>query len=114
MYKQAIVIRGDLKMSRGKAAAQAAHASVSSLEDADKKAAAAWKANGQKKVVLKAKSEQELTELAGRCKKHRVAFDLISDAGLTEVAPGTLTALGVGPDEEEKINKITGSLPLLK
>ena len=38
---------------------------------------------------------------------------LITDAGKTVVAPGTRTCLGIGPDEEEKLNSITGKLSLL-
>ena len=114
MYKMVIVIRSDLKMSRGKTAAQASHAAVSVLDSVDKKILGQWKNDGQKKVVVKTKSEQQLLELANKSKKLKIPFSIISDAGLTELVPGTLTALAIGPDDEEKINKVTGSLPLLK
>lgn len=113
MHKQVIVIRSDLKMSGGKAAAQAAHASVSALEKANKQAVAAWKKEGQKKVVLKA-SLEELMDIRDKCAKAKIPSALVADAGLTEVPSGTVTALGIGPDKEEKIDRITGSLPLLK
>lgn len=114
MFKMVIAIRTDIKMSKGKTAAQSAHAAVSVLDEADKKILAKWKSEGQKKIVVKAKNENELLEIANKAKKMKVPFSVISDAGLTEVVPGTLTAIAIGPDDEEKINKITGSLPLLK
>ncbi len=113
MYKQAIVVRTDIKMSRGKTAAQVSHAAVDASHKAEKKVLTEWKKEGQKKVILKVKSEKDLVELAGKCEKLGINFSLISDAGRTELVPGTLTALGIGPDKEEVINKVTGSLGLL-
>lgn len=113
-YKQVIVIRSDLKMSKGKVAAQASHAAVDASHKADKKILTEWKKEGQKKVILKVKSEAELLALEEKCKKLKLVCSLISDAGRTELEPGTITALGIGPDSEEKINKVTGSLPLMK
>ena len=114
MYKMIIVIRSDIEMSVGKIAAQSSHAAVSALDAADKKTVSAWKKEGQKKVVVQARNEKELFELKAKCGKHKVSCSLVIDAGLTELIPGTATALAIGPEKEEKINKITGSLPLLK
>lgn len=114
MYKQVIIVRNDLKMSRGKTAAQVSHAAVDSAHNAERKIISLWRKEGQKKVVLKAKSENELLALKEKCQKLGLQCSLITDAGHTELEPGTITALGIGPDEEEKINKVTGSLPLLK
>ena len=113
MYKQAIVIRSDLKMGKGKMAAQAAHASVEAISKADEKNLEAWKKTGQKKVVLKVGSEKDLITLKEKCKKEKIPCALISDAGHTQLEPGTTTALGIGPDKEEKIDKITGKLKLM-
>jgi PTH2 family peptidyl-tRNA hydrolase len=113
MYKQVIVIRSDIKMSKGKIAAQAAHASLSSAKKCSKKILKAWENEGQKKVVLSAGME-ELSQLKDRCKKLGIPFALIIDAGMTELSAGSITALGIGPEKEDKINKVTGSLPLLK
>ena len=37
---------------------------------------------------------------------------LITDAGRTTVEPGTITCLAIGPDSDEKIDKITKELKL--
>ncbi|MEM1946449.1 MAG: peptidyl-tRNA hydrolase Pth2 [Candidatus Caldarchaeum sp.] len=115
-YKQVIVIRADLKMSVGKTAAQASHAAVLAVENARRRRpewVEDWIASGQKKVVLKVSSEQELRRLADLCSLRGLPHEIVEDAGLTELSPGTATALGIGPAPEEEVDKITGSLPLL-
>jgi len=42
-----------------------------------------------------------------------VSSSLIQDAGMTEIPPGTITALGLGPAKTEELDKITGTLTLL-
>ncbi len=112
MYKQAIVIRKDIKMSKGKMCSQAAHASISAALRS--KHFVQWERDGQKKVVLVAQNLEHMIDMHRRCDKLKISHALVSDAGRTEIEPGTITALGIGPDKEEKINKVTGSLALLK
>jgi PTH2 family peptidyl-tRNA hydrolase len=38
---------------------------------------------------------------------------LITDAGKTVIAPGTKTAVGIGPAKEEDIDRLTQDLKLL-
>jgi PTH2 family peptidyl-tRNA hydrolase len=114
-YKQAILLRSDLNMSPGKAAAQACHASVMASEEARKKRPSWWRSwmdEGQRKIVLKVTSEAALLSKEKEAKEARLPCALISDMGLTELPPGTVTALGIGPAPEKAIDKITGSLPL--
>ena len=113
MYKQVIVFRKDLGMSVGKRCVQAAHASVGAFKKARNTVAREWEADGEKKVVLEIGSKTELLELNELAKKHRIPTYLVRDAGLTEVKPGTFTALGIGPDDEKLINKVTGDVKLL-
>ena len=114
MMKQVIAIRDDLNLSQGKMAVQAAHASHAAARNAKKEIVKRWEASGEKKIVLKAKNLEELKTLEEKCKKLKLPYALIRDAGLTEVKKGTVTAIGIGPDDEKKIDKVTGSLPLMK
>ena len=114
--KQAIIIRTDLKMSPGKIATQAAHAAVSSafLTKAKKRSwFLKWDSEGQRKIVLKVKDLKALKELKKKASSLGIPTKIIKDAGLTEILPGSVTALGIGPAPEEKVNKVIGSLPLL-
>ena len=115
-YKQVIIIRTDLKMSKGKLVAQAGHAAVSAAEEARKKHPEwfkAWLEEGQCKIAVKAKSEQELLKLTQKAKTLHLPYALVYDRGLTELPPNTLTCAGIGPAPSSQIDKITGSLPLL-
>ena len=112
-YKQCLIIRNDVKMSCGKRCAQAAHAAIGAFNNADKVLQKAWFSEGQKKVVLKANDERTLFELKVIAERAGISSSLIQDAGLTEIPPGTITALGLGPARTEDLDKITGNLTLL-
>lgn len=114
MYKQVIVIRKDLKMSEGKKCAQSAHASLGAFRKAKKSVVSQWEKHGEKKIVLEIGSRNDLLKLFEKAKKEKLPVSLVKDAGLTELESGTVTALGIGPDESKKIDKITGKLKLLK
>jgi PTH2 family peptidyl-tRNA hydrolase len=110
--KQAIVARTDLGMGRGKLAAQVAHASLSAYEDTDERTRKEWKGGGQKKVVLKADGEETLFRLADEAERLGLPNAIIRDAGHTQLDPGTVTCLAVGPGPEEDIDRVTGDLSL--
>lgn len=112
-YKQAIVVRNDLKLPKGKLAGQVAHAAVDAVLKSDKKKLNEWKSVGQMKIVLKVESEKELIEVMKNANNSGLITSLITDAGRTVVAPGTITCLGIGPDEEDKIDEIIHKLKLL-
>jgi peptidyl-tRNA hydrolase len=115
--KQVIVVRKDLELSKGKLAVQVAHASLGAYERANltrKQYVEDWKLEGQKKVVLSVDTLSELKELHKKAMALKLPTCLIQDAGLTEIEPGTVTALGIGPAPEAEIDKITGSLSTLK
>ena len=102
MYKQVILVRSDLKMGKCKIAAQTAHASVSALDKAGTAIVNDWKNEGQKKVVLKISSLNELIKIKNSCDKSKIPNALISDAGFTQLDPGTITALAIGPKKRIK------------
>lgn len=103
-------------MGKGKIAAQTSHAAVSAAEEARKHCKAWWEAwldEGQRKVVVKVKSEADLLQLRQQARRMHLPCALIYDRGLTQLPPDTITCLGIGPAPNDEIDKITGKLPLL-
>ncbi len=116
MYKQTIVIRADLKMGKGKLAAQASHSSLGAYKKVQKsnpEITRAWEMEGQMKVVLKVGSESELLEFYESGKRAGIPCELIRDAGHTQVDPGTITCFAAGPWKENELDKVFGKLKLL-
>ena len=109
--KQVMLIRKDLKLSRGKLAVQVAHASVTAAEKSEFKKD--WLSHEQKKVVLTTENLNELFELFEKAKREGLPCALIRDAGHTEIPPGTVTCVGIGPAQDKDIDAVTGDLKLL-
>jgi PTH2 family peptidyl-tRNA hydrolase len=108
--KQVILIRTDLKLPKGKAAAQAAHASVEAVLNSDRGIVERWRSMGMKKIVLKVADEKELLMYQQLAKKKGLVASVITDAGRTVVEPGTRTCVGIGPAAEEVIDSVTKDL----
>ena len=113
--KQVIVVRTDLDMGKGKIAAQVGHACVLGAEHV-RKSNPDWFSqwwSGQEKIVVKVSSLKELEKI----KRDVIELDLpwseVTDAGHTQIAPGTLTCISIGPAPENLIDKITSELSLL-
>jgi len=115
-YKMVIVTRKDLKLSLGKLCAQVGHAAVNCAMKTKKdnsKWYSKWNSEGAKKVVVRVDSLDDFYFLKEAAEAQKIATSLISDAGHTEIAAGTVTVLGLGPAPNSIIDQITGDLSLL-
>lgn len=115
-FKMVIVARKDLDLSKGKLAAQVAHAAVECAFKAARHAQEEleeWLVDGQMKAVLKVATEKDFYPLKQAAERAGLCVALIKDAGLTEIAAGTVTVLGIGPGDEVTIDKVTGHLQLM-
>ncbi len=114
--KQVILVRTDLGMGKGKIAAQVAHASLGScfqMSEEYPELCKRWVEGGSKKVVLKVDSLEELLEIKKKLDHDGIPNVIIRDAGHTQVSPGTITCLGIGPWYGDELDKYTGHLKLL-
>jgi PTH2 family peptidyl-tRNA hydrolase len=109
--KQVILVRKDLKLPKGKMAAQVAHASLEAALKSKK--ISAWRSGGAKKIVLYVESLDELLRFRKEADRMGFTTALIADAGHTTVEPGTTTCLGIGPEEERELDRLTGKLKMV-
>jgi peptidyl-tRNA hydrolase, PTH2 family len=115
-FKQVLVIRSDLEMGRGKAAVQCAHAAVSAAEEARNHLHSWWKSwmeEGQLKVAVKVPDLDSVLDLERKGRSKGIPAHLVRDRGLTQVPPGTITCLGLGPAPADIVDSLTGNLTLL-
>lgn len=133
MVKQVIVVNKALRMRAGKIASQVAHASLAVILDNMDKFVSPdstiyytltmfpgdsmydWLIKHSfTKIVLGISSEEGLLSLYNRAKEAKLPCSLITDNGTT-VFNGipTNTCIAIGPADSDKIDAITGGLPLL-
>lgn len=135
--KQMIIVRKDLKMRKGKIAAQAGHACVTAVllalekenrlgeiksvggnivltpSDRPSTPLSDWFNYGVAKICVSVDSEEELLEIDRKAKEAGLISALILDAGHTEFnGVPTYTCLALEPESSEKVDPITGDLPL--
>ena len=111
--KQVILVRKDLKLPKGKLAAQCSHAAVEAVLRSDKDKVKEWRNNGMPKIVLKVENLKELNKYNQKAKDSGLVTAMITDAGHTVVEPGTITCMAIGPDKDEKIDQVVKDLKLL-
>ena len=124
--KQVIVWRHDLKVRLGKKMAQAAHAAMISIsqrirQGLDSATGVAtlplspqeqeWFSGRFTKVVLRVDSEEELLDIHRQATAAGLVSELVVDSGLTEFGGvATPTCCGIGPDDPQRIDTVTGHL----
>ncbi|XP_035784627.1 probable peptidyl-tRNA hydrolase 2 [Anopheles albimanus] len=117
--KMVLVVRTDLGLKKGKIASQCAHAAVMCCMRAaaggtdTRRQLDFWLAQGQPKIVLKVDGPEKLHLLTQRATAAGVLAEVVRDAGRTQVASGTETVLGLGPERSEVIDALVGDLKLL-
>ncbi|PWN98489.1 peptidyl-tRNA hydrolase [Tilletiopsis washingtonensis] len=114
--EQVLLVRTDLKMDKGKIAAQCSHATLACYKAmlvSNPTILKQWERIGQAKVALKCPNEEEMQRLEAAAKKLNLCARSIRDAGRTQVAAGSRTVLGIGPGPVKLIDQVTGHLKLL-
>ena len=114
--KMVCVVNHGLKMGKGKIAAQVGHGAVMATMNAGSEKplfVERWLATGQKKVCLKGTDADHLLALEQLAKDAGILTTLVHDAGHTQIPSGSLTVLALGPETEDRLERITGELKLL-
>ena len=115
-WKMVLVLRGELRLTAGKAAVQAAHGAVMLVRLAEKRdpdGLARWLEQGQRKIALVVPTLTELETLERAARVKGVPVLWVEDAGFTEVPPGTRTCLGLGPAPDVDLDPLSGQLDRL-
>ena len=111
-----LVTRQDLQLSKGKLAAQCAHAAadcVLSAKRSNPRTLDLYLRRVARKIVCKVPDLISLKQVYSKAKKAGLVCQLVTDAGHTEIPPGTETVVGIGPGSRDEIDKITGQLSLV-
>lgn len=127
-HKQVLAMRKDLKMRTGKLAAQAAHASLAAVLSRASEVELSgvkglfvpldedlgpWLNGHFTKIALGVNSEEEARELFANATVLGIPCALIEDSGLTEFdGVPTITGVAIGPAHWQRVNEVTGHLPL--
>ena len=110
-------VRTDLKMGKGKIAAQVGHATLGiykkNLREKRDDILEKWANSGEAKIVVKVKTEREMLQLQRKAEEMKMPTHMVCDAGHTQVAAGSNTVLVIGPEYENRLNMITGHLKLM-
>lgn len=119
--RMTLIVRQDLKMGKGKAAAQCSHATLAlykNMADPLKKSynpglLQRWeRGNGQAKITLQVPNQEEMDVMFAQAMSLGVNAYIVHDAGRTQIAAGSATVLGLGPAPKLVMDQITQDLKL--
>lgn len=119
--RMTLIVRQDLKMGKGKAAAQCLHATLALYKKITDQSSEAYNpamvrrweyGNGQAKITLQVPNQEEMDILFAQAISLGVNAYIVHDAGRTQIAAGSATVLGLGPAPKAVLDEITGSLKL--
>lgn len=118
-FKMVFVVNMDLEMGRGKQCAQVAHAALSlylqiiySNDFDEMTRVQQWITSGQKKIVLRGENLEQMLRLKQEAIDAKLPNHLVTDAGHTQIDPGSKTVLSLFGTNEQ-LDRITGTLRLL-
>lgn len=116
-----LIVRADLKMSKGKVAAQCLHATLCLYGKMANPIGAAYNPDmikrwnqhlGQAKVILQVPDQEAMDIMFAQAMSMGINAYIVHDAGKTQIAAGSATVLGLGPAPKLDINQITLQLRL--
>ncbi|KAK6200198.1 peptidyl-tRNA hydrolase PTH2-domain-containing protein [Scheffersomyces amazonensis] len=119
--RMTLIVRQDLKMGKGKAAAQCSHATLALYKKITNPQSAAYNpdmvqrweyGNGQAKITLQVPNQEEMDTLFAQAISLGINAYIVHDAGRTQIAAGSATVLGLGPAPKAVIDQITSDLKL--
>ncbi|KAG7194533.1 Gluconate transport-inducing protein [Scheffersomyces spartinae] len=119
--RMTLIVRQDLKMTKGKAAAQCSHATLALYRKMTDPSSNAYNpemikrweyGNGQAKITLQVPNQEEMDTLFAQAMSLGINAYIVHDAGRTQIAAGSATVLGIGPAPKVVIDEITHSLKL--
>jgi len=114
----AYIVNDDLKMDKGKIAAQVSHGAIGlmQLSESEYPSLKTWRqdasSSGSKAVVCKADAET-LARLRDEADWENLPTYQVVDAGQTQVAAGSETVLAIGPASPKRLEPLIKSLKLL-
>lgn len=119
--RMTLIVRQDLKMGKGKAAAQCLHATLALYKKITNPESPAYNpemvkrweyGNGQAKITLQVPDEETMDILFAQAISLGINSYVVHDAGRTQIAAGSSTVLGLGPAPKAVIDEITKELKL--